>query len=501
MSLESRGFSRPSLPSPPSTPPFTPGRRHQRVSPLRYDVCDQDGRQDSELGSRHTVPRLKRTNTLERFCTQHGTEKSEQRFAEKYAEVQMMGSGAFSIVRQVRCRRTGRMYAAKSIQTVSESWYHRGGSGHEVQLKNGKFSSCRTLEEVRQECQIMYELKDNASVVDVVDTSIEAGKVTIVMELLKGGSLNHIANKAPGGILEDRLRLLFHHFISALSKVHQAGIIHRDIKLENLMLGVASDMSSLKIIDVGLAVKCPSCSLQFVDSNHKGTMSYMAPEVALQRAPVVVYETANDMWACGIALLEALTGTRSPFVPGLDTPWWDKNKQKLWRCAVSAPFVSSQTTPRSPRRSFQQPRSELQLSASFDSVICLDPAVHKELQAYVNKQVEQWLADSKQKVSNDLKAFIRRLMQVHPAQRMTAAAALADPWFSDARLHFSEDQGSRVWTSSMSSSFRGSSPTQDDGPQEHRPSRPGSSCCGLWGLFCGPVKYEAPVHSITVGSR
>lgn len=335
----------------------------------------------------------------------------------------MLGNGAFSIVRQVRCRETGKSYAAKSIQTISESWYQRGtvNSEGEPELKNGKFSTCRTLEEVRQECQLLYQLKDHISVVDIIDSHIEAGKVTIVMEILKGGSIAHAVSKREGGMSEKTLKRVFQHLMYGLDKLHEANIIHRDLKLENLMLGDSKDPASLKIIDFGLATKChPGCS-HFLDSNLKGTVTYLAPEIALQRRPVVVYEQANDMWACGIALLTALTGTRCPFAPGSDTPWWDKtkSKQKHWLHAISAPSlvaledVSATDSTASPKE---------------PSVLVMDPAVQKELQAYVNKKVDQWLATSRHKVSIELKAFIKKLMQVDPRQRITASAALADSW-------------------------------------------------------------------------
>ncbi|KAK3239909.1 hypothetical protein CYMTET_50194 [Cymbomonas tetramitiformis] len=225
------------------------------------------------------------------------------------------------------------------------------------------------------------------------------------------------------------------------------------------MLNDTKDPSTLKIIDFGLAVECEKGSSRHVDSNFKGTLQCIAPEVALQQPPHVIYEAPCDMWAVGICLLMALTGTRCPFVSdGHEAPpWWDKGKkkQKAWQGAISStkssyttpmkaapatpttispmpscpstPMVSPPMTPKTPT-SLKTPVTPKTPPASDHSVLVMSPVVQKEIQAYVTKKVDHWLSRSRNKPSSELSSFIRKLTQVNPAARITAAAALKDPW-------------------------------------------------------------------------
>lgn len=469
-SLEQKGFSRPSAgsASPANhTLQTNTNRRSSRMPPIRPAPSSFSDRYteessavpslaitDAEVSDFNSVPHCTlreptnhqpRETTFDRFvvqptCSSGGKEKSEGRLSDKYEELKVLGSGAFSIVRKVRNRNTGECFAAKSITVVSDSWYQRG----EVQVKNGQLSTCRTMSEVQKECKLMYNLKKVSAVVNVADTIIEPSRITIVMELLRGGAVADFVDKAPDGLPEKQLKPIFFHLILAMQQLHAHHVIHRDMKLENVMLNDTKDPSTLKIIDFGLAVECENGSNRHVDSNFKGTLQCIAPEVALQQPPHVIYEAPCDMWAVGICLLMALTGTRCPFVSdGHETPpWWDKGKkkQKAWQGAISsAKSASTPATPTtvspmascpasSPPMTPKTPVTPKTPPASDHSVLVMGPVVQKEIQAYVTKKVDHWLSRSRNKPSSELSSFIRKLTQVNPAARITAAAALKDPW-------------------------------------------------------------------------
>ncbi len=90
--------------------------------------------------------------------------------------------------------------------------------------------------------------------------------------------------------------------IIGIGVLHENGIMHRDLKLENLMLDING---YLKIIDFGLAKKLNPTGLA---STVCGTPFYYPPEIISQQS----YEKSVDWWAIGILMFEMLTG-KSPF--------------------------------------------------------------------------------------------------------------------------------------------------------------------------------------------
>lgn len=95
----------------------------------------------------------------------------------------------------------------------------------------------------------------------------------------------------------------------ALAALHQAGIVHRDVKPENLLMGRDGD---LILADFGSALDCNEPSSELA-SNLWGTVRYMAPEQFGRDADP--YSPATDIYALGITLYEVTTGM-SPFPRG-----------------------------------------------------------------------------------------------------------------------------------------------------------------------------------------
>ena len=92
--------------------------------------------------------------------------------------------------------------------------------------------------------------------------------------------------------------------LSALAYLHSKNIVHRDIKLENVVvLKKAEKDMSIKIIDFGTAVKITSRG----HSKVAGTRTYMAPEVFKGQLNV-----KSDIWACGVFLYIMFT-SKFPF--------------------------------------------------------------------------------------------------------------------------------------------------------------------------------------------
>jgi DNA-binding response OmpR family regulator len=153
----------------------------------------------------------------------------------------------------------------------------------------------------------LLERLAHPNIVRVYDHGVREGYAYLVMEYLAGGSLKQMIGHA--WTPEDALGLLA-KVADALGVVHAAGIVHRDIKPDNIMLRDASLEPVL--VDFG-AAKDLTGPQQAVTQNAVilGTPNYMAPEVIRGEACV----PASDVYACGVMLYELLTGAK-PYVAG-----------------------------------------------------------------------------------------------------------------------------------------------------------------------------------------
>jgi len=93
--------------------------------------------------------------------------------------------------------------------------------------------------------------------------------------------------------------------VNAVSYCHDTDVIHRDIKLENIMLQTA-DNYAIKLIDFGFAIRVPSDKKLNIFC---GTPSYMSPEITKKKE---YYGKPADVWSLGVVLF-ALVCSRFPF--------------------------------------------------------------------------------------------------------------------------------------------------------------------------------------------
>jgi serine/threonine protein kinase len=101
---------------------------------------------------------------------------------------------------------------------------------------------------------------------------------------------------------EDRVKQLGIQLIQAVRYLHDFGIVHRDLKLENVMMSDTSNQAKPKIVDFGLAkIIGPS---ETADEPF-GTLGYVAPEV-LKKKP---YTFSCDVWSIGCILYALLSGS------------------------------------------------------------------------------------------------------------------------------------------------------------------------------------------------
>jgi eukaryotic-like serine/threonine-protein kinase len=141
------------------------------------------------------------------------------------------------------------------------------------------------------------------NVVSVYDAGEDEGRPYIVMEHIEGESLADVL-AARGRLPADEARGLALQAAQGLAHAHEAGLVHRDIKPQNLIL---RDDGTIKVADFGIARAAEETALTQAGTI-LGTAAYLAPEQALGEEVTA----AADVYSLGAVLYELLTG-RPPF--------------------------------------------------------------------------------------------------------------------------------------------------------------------------------------------
>ncbi len=156
----------------------------------------------------------------------------------------------------------------------------------------------RFVREARAAAQISHP-----NVVAVFDQGDDQGTLFLAMEYIRGHTLRDvIRDEAP--LSPGRALALLEPIVSALAAAHRAGLIHRDVKPENVL--IAAD-GRIKVADFGLA-KAVSADTQHTATGGVliGTVSYLAPELVVDGRA----DPRADVYASGVMLYELLTGRK-----------------------------------------------------------------------------------------------------------------------------------------------------------------------------------------------
>lgn len=139
---------------------------------------------------------------------------------------------------------------------------------------------------------------NHPNIVSIHDISATLGRAHIVMEYVQGTSLGRYLREK-GGLSPREAVNLFMQACSALDAVHKAGIVHRDIKPDNILIAKGG---LVKLTDFGLA-KAESSRITAANVV-MGTPSYMSPEQSLGAE----VDARSDIYSMGLVLHEMLTG-------------------------------------------------------------------------------------------------------------------------------------------------------------------------------------------------
>jgi len=302
-----------------------------------------------------------------------------------YSVGRILGTGAFSTVRFIEDRITRDKYAVKEIDKSKVHTKRKKGSNNHNH--NHCSSGFNGYSNRLKEVEIMLRLQPHPNIVNTYDIFENLRHIYLIIEYMEGGELFDII--ADNGHLSERnAAQVLKEIIVAVRYLHSNGIVHCDIKPENILCTTKTWPLNIKLCDFGLANitnrgtgntngAANTANDDTANGNGNsnggsgdltsmiGTPGYCAPEVVCKKN----YGAPVDMWAIGVILYILLSG-RMPFYGRSDV-------ETLRRTALG-------------QYSFPE---------------------------------REWA-----NISEDAKSLVKGLLQLNPAKRLTAEAALHHGW-------------------------------------------------------------------------
>jgi serine/threonine protein kinase len=202
-----------------------------------------------------------------------------------------LGKGGYSWVKKGYDKKTGKPVALKFMTKADKSWA-------DEQTKQ-VVTEIESLKQIRHS-NVMKLYAYNLNAKYPTKTKEKLDVILLVLEYAPGGELFDILYYTSA--LEEIIgRTYFRQTIQGLEACHNAGIAHRDIKPQNLLLDAHFN---LKITDFGLSKVFESDADTIMKTHYVGTRGYQAPELLLSQP----YDLACDIFSCGVVLFILLTG-------------------------------------------------------------------------------------------------------------------------------------------------------------------------------------------------
>ncbi len=197
----------------------------------------------------------------------------------KYKIERKLGEGAMGVVYEATDQSLGRKVAIKKM-------------GEEIKVNEREKQ--RFLDEART-----VALLHHPHIVEIYTIFEEEDNIYLVFEHVDGGTLDRVVDKEARIGFDKALRM-FGEIAGALSYAHSKNVIHRDLKLANIML---SNDGDIKVMDFGLAHQAMQSMARMSNGEVVGSPAYMAPEQALG-----VSSAESDIYSLGVCLYESLSG-------------------------------------------------------------------------------------------------------------------------------------------------------------------------------------------------
>ncbi|HET7506006.1 MAG TPA: protein kinase [Kofleriaceae bacterium] len=206
----------------------------------------------------------------------------------KYQIVRLLGEGGMGTVYQAQQRTMNRMVALKLIRPDVVGKHDAVARFHKEMMVTAKI--------------------EHPNTVRLYDFGEDDGQLYLAMEFLAGVSLRHVIDKVGRLDLLRTVRIA-RQVGNALGACHEHGVVHRDLKPDNVMLLESyGERDFVKVLDFGIA-KSLDQDLRLTETGRPiGTPAYMAPEQAMGRA----VDARTDLYALGV-MLYRMTSGRVPF--------------------------------------------------------------------------------------------------------------------------------------------------------------------------------------------
>ena len=275
-----------------------------------------------------------------------------------YKYGRLIGQGAFGKVNLGLNVLTGRVVAIKSFNKLNLN------------------SNSENMRKIKYETNLMKKL-NHPNITKILELFEDKEYILIIMEYINGGNLFSFLKKHRK-VSEKTAKLLYRQIILGIKYMHEQGIVHRDIKLENILIDLNNN---IKICDFGIGRVLSSPDQPLFDQC--GTPMYIAPEILLCSKKKGYKGFPVDIWSSGIVLYILLSGT---------LPFSFKNS------------TSSLSESNESKLSDDNNNTELQYS-----IINKEP-----------KQIEN--------ISKEAEDLLKKILKKNPEKRITCEEILNHPW-------------------------------------------------------------------------
>lgn len=193
-------------------------------------------------------------------------------------------------------------------------------TGEKRAIKAIKKTSVDNQEAFRDEIKILMGM-DHPNIIKLYEIFESEDYVYLVQEVCEGGELfYHITNTKH--LTEDQVAQVMRQIFGAVQYCHANNVCHRDLKPENFLLKKINDISSIKLIDFGLAKQLAEGEKM---KSPNGTPYYIAPEIITGD-----YDLKVDNWSLGVVMYVMLTG--SP-------PFYGTNNKEILRSVLKGVYT------------------------------------------------------------------------------------------------------------------------------------------------------------------
>jgi len=295
----------------------------------------QQQRHRSKQRHRNTKERHRgaTTNNAMNGTRQHKSKRggrmvSKNRKVGRWFLGETLGKGGYSWVKKGYDRKDGRVVALKFTSKAKGDW----SASQSKQIQN-EIEALRQIKDKHVLQLLAYNLNAKYPQKD----GLIIPSVLLVLEYLPGGELFDILYYT-SALTEKIARTYFKQLMDGMEACHDAGICHRDIKPQNLLLDANFQ---LKIADFGLAKVFEKDEDALMRTFYVGTRGYQSPEILKKKE----YTTACDVFSCGVVLFILLAGY-PPFEAATPKCRWyaplaNGNAREFWKqhrgCGIPGP--------------------------------------------------------------------------------------------------------------------------------------------------------------------